>query len=60
MTTLKFPFTSATAEEHMKALKDYYPDARSADAVPYDEPDANYCVGGGLCRYLLGEITNWY
>jgi len=59
MTTLKFPFTSATAEEHMKALKDYYPDARSADAVPYDEPDANYCVGGGLCRYLLGEITNW-
>ena len=57
--TLKFPFTSATAEEHMKALRDYYPDARSSDAMPFDDPDGNYCVGGGLCRYLLGEITNW-
>ena len=60
MTTLEFPFTSATAEEHMKALKDYYPDARSADSLNIsDDPDGNYCVGGGVCRYLLGEITNW-
>lgn len=59
MTTLEFPFTSATAEEHMKALKDYYPNVRSADSIPLDDPDGNYCVGGGLCRYVLGEITNW-
>ena len=43
MTTLEFPFTSATAEEHMKALKDYYPDAKSAESPNIsDDPDGNY------------------
>ena len=57
MTSLTFPFNSATAEEHLKALHDYYPypvSANNNDGEPED-----YCVGGGLCRYLLGEITNW-
>ena len=54
--TLKFPFTSATVEEHMEALKSYYPYSVSADRT--QDPE-DYCVGGGLCRYILGEITNW-
>ena len=54
---LTFPFTSATAEEHMKALKSYNPYPISADKGGDDPED--YCVGGGLCRYVVGEITNW-
>ena len=53
---LQFPFTSATVEEHMEALKSYYPYSVSADRT--QDPE-DYCVGGGLCRYILGEITNW-
>lgn len=54
---LTLPFTSATAEEHMKALKSYYPYPVSADKGGGDPED--YCVGGGVCRYVVGEITNW-
>ena len=46
MATLKFPFASATAEEHMKALKSYYPYPVSADKGGGDPED--YCVGGGV------------
>lgn len=60
MTTLTFPFTSATAEEHLKALQSYYPNPVSADQQNrvYADPE-DYCVAGGLCRYILGDITNW-
>ena len=51
MTRLTFPFASATAEEHMNALKSYYPYPVSADKGGDDPED--YCVGGGVCRYLL-------
>jgi len=38
-------------------LHSYYPDPVSANNNNGEPED--YCVGGGLCRYLLGEITNW-
>ena len=49
-------FKSLTSKEHMKALKEEYPQPKSADKAEFD-PD-EYCVGGGLCGYILDWHDN--
>ena len=48
-------FRALTVEEHMQSLKEEYSQPKSADN---DDAGEFYCVGGGLCEYMLDWQDN--